>query len=237
MTRKIKAIIFDYDNTLLEFHPYEAEADLIILDKIARKYKLNPRDLTTELNKIKNKHVHNLAKPEEFSRILWLVELYGKFRIPEDLKEINKLVDKYWYLIRRKAKLFPTVKNTLEQLKGKYKLAIFSDSDGNKQIKLKRIKAMNIEKYFDKIFTSDDFGYNKPEKSDFNQICDSLGVHPKECMMVGDSNIRDLKPAKKLGLTTVWTQEAYRDHTPSNYADFTIFSMIELLDILKDMEK
>jgi putative hydrolase of the HAD superfamily len=42
----------------------------------------------------------------------------------------------------------------------------------------------------------------KPQPRAYQRICEMLGVRPTECLLVED-NVRNLRPAKDLGMTTV----------------------------------
>ncbi|MFH1072793.1 MAG: HAD family hydrolase [Nanoarchaeota archaeon] len=231
---KVTTVIFDYDNTLEEWLPYEAEVDVLIAKKLAKKYKISERDFLREFNTIKKARLHQKASPEEYSRILWITETLARLDIKGDYTYIDEVVEYYWKMIMKKTKLFPNSKKVLETLKKKkYTLVLLSDSDGHRGIKVERVKKIGIHKYFDLVFTSDDSGVNKPDKKNYEMICQKLGVQPRECMMVGDVPMKDLSSPKKMGMTTVWFQGTLPTMTTYPYVDYTITDIIELLDILE----
>ncbi|THD37269.1 MAG: pyrimidine 5'-nucleotidase [Sphingomonas sp.] len=67
----------------------------------------------------------------------------------------------------------------------------------------------------------------KPEPSAYRHICDAYGLDPTECLFADDM-ARNLKPAKDLGMTTLWVdngseqaESAERDHVDFATRDIT----------------
>jgi putative hydrolase of the HAD superfamily len=62
---------------------------------------------------------------------------------------------------------------------------------------------LGIRRHFVQIIDVRDMNYeSKPLASAYHRICELLGVRPEECMIVED-NVRNLQPAKAVGMTTV----------------------------------
>ena len=51
--------------------------------------------------------------------------------------------------------------------------------------------------------TQDDFSITKPDPRYYEQIAKACGVHPQQCIMVGDRIDKDVVPAKQLGMKTI----------------------------------
>ncbi|MBU1975604.1 MAG: HAD family hydrolase [Nanoarchaeota archaeon] len=232
-----KAVLFDYDDTLENFAPAEAVADVFIAEQIQKHYDIAPRDFLKEYNNVKVNRIHKGSQSEEYSRILWITEVLSELGKRPEYGVVDSIVEGYWRVIAKEAKLFPNTITVLNKLGKKYKLAMISDSDGHKRIKDERLKKIGITKYFDLIVTSDDTGYDKPDKRVFLYTCDKLGVHPKECIMVGDSPKRDLMTPKRLGMTTVWTTECLRRDAPQKWVDYEISEIGELWGIIELITK
>lgn len=56
----------------------------------------------------------------------------------------------------------------------------------------------------DKFFFSYDTRVAKPEKQAFLNVINYFNVKPEECLMIGDSNRKDIEPAKSLGMRTLY---------------------------------
>ena len=66
-----------------------------------------------------------------------------------------------------------------------------------------RLEEHGIAKYFDATAVSGTDGYRKPDVRVFLHACETLGVAPEECIMVGDRIDCDIAPAKSLGMRAV----------------------------------
>ena len=55
---------------------------------------------------------------------------------------------------------------------------------------------------FDKIYGKEEFLESKPSLSNLEKICEDYSVKPFEVIMIGDSPVQDIMPAKFLGMRT-----------------------------------
>lgn len=68
---------------------------------------------------------------------------------------------------------------------------------------LDRLEEHGIGRYFHHREVSATHGFHKPDPRLFLRACESLGVAPHECVMVGDRIDNDVVPARSLGMYTV----------------------------------
>ena len=152
--------------------------------------------------------------------------------------EIKKLINVYWNALESKVRPMPYAKQVLARLKRDYKLVIISDSDGSKEIKMKRLRKLGVVKYFDLIVTGDDVNSTKPDKKFYDFVFRKLKIKQRDCIMVGDKPEFDLKLAKKLGMKTVWL--VYGDWAEKEkgkrfgYVDHEIRDLRKLVDIMTE---
>jgi putative hydrolase of the HAD superfamily len=65
------------------------------------------------------------------------------------------------------------------------------------------LAVLGIRRHFAQIVDVRDMDYeSKPQPTAYRRICELLNVQPNECLLVED-NVRNLQPAKLLGMTTV----------------------------------
>jgi len=225
-------VIFDYDGTLENWHVFEAAVDRKLAKAVHSQFALDEEAFLGEWQRIKRLHVHPQSKPEEYSRVLWLVEAFAAFGTQAPIETVDALVNDYWRWIEERVELQPHATETLKALAKRFTLAVFSDSDGNKPTKLHRIRKLGIEPYFAAIFTSDDFGVNKPDPAAFAAVAERLGTAPQRCVMVGDVPERDLAGAKAAGMHTVFT--AFLPGQPAGHPaiDYVIHDFDELPPLL-----
>jgi putative hydrolase of the HAD superfamily len=68
---------------------------------------------------------------------------------------------------------------------------------------------LGVRRHFARIVDVRDMEYeSKPQPAAYQRICDLLGVRPEECLIVED-NVRNLQPAKALGMTTVLVRDGH----------------------------
>lgn len=69
------------------------------------------------------------------------------------------------------------------------------------------LERLDIRRHFSRIVDVRDMGFeSKPQPSAYQRICDLLNIRPVECALVED-NLRNLQPAKALGMVTILVQE------------------------------
>ncbi|MEA3430501.1 MAG: HAD family hydrolase [Nanoarchaeota archaeon] len=235
----IKAIIFDFDNTLEDFLTVKHKAEMKIGQYLHKKHKILPLFFLDKFDDIDMEVSHIGAvkkKPKFFDRHYWFKMFFSLARMKVSKKEIERLVHMYWGYINKNAKLLPHVKSTLNYLKGKYKIVVMSDSDGSKKIKYERIKNVGIFDKIDMIVLGEDVGVNKPHRYFYNYVFKRMKLKASECVMVGDKPEVDLKLAKKLGMKTIWMKYgSWAEQLKGkkfSYVDYTVTDFKQLRKIL-----
>ena len=179
----IKKIIFDLDNTLINWIDeydyalrdtlikYNINFDYRVLSKAIDEYDhtskiYNSYDLIEFLN---NKY--NLGITIDFIND-WLIELGNMGSISEERKEL------------------------LKYLSSKYELVVLTNWESNCQAN--RLKHAGIYDYFKAVYGGEVL--KKPSEESFRKAIYPNAI--EECVMVGDSLYFDIEPAIKLGLKT-----------------------------------
>lgn len=89
---------------------------------------------------------------------------------------------------------------------------------------------LGIRRHFSRIVDVRDMDYvSKPQPGSYRRICELLAVDPHECMIVED-NVRNLLPAKNLGMVTVLVQAG--GDTTVEGIDFVIDCVEEIARVL-----
>ena len=220
-----KAILFDLDNTLIDFMKMKKKAsDAAISGMIKAGVKINKKEAWELLEKLFSKH--GLEYQQIFNE--FLAETLGHV----DLRILAAAVVEY-----RKVKgglLLPykNVKPVLEKLRKKgYKLGIVTDAP--KFQAWTRLYEMKLDNYFDIVVTLDDARGLKHTGLPFEKAVDLLRMKPHEIAMVGDWISRDIMPANSLGMKTVLARYGryWQATTEDSKADYEIDDIKELLKI------
>lgn len=221
----IKAVIFDLDNTLLDFMKMKEAAVDAAVDAM----------IDAGLS---------IPKKEMMDTIY---EIYWKEGIEDQLifnKALNQVLGFLDYRIMasgilgyRRAKrgamsLYPHVRYALTTLlKRGIKMMIISDAP--KLEAWLRICDLGLQHYFDHVLTFDDTGERKPSKKPFLKALEILHLQPQEVLMVGDWAERDVVGAKEVGMKTAFARYGDRFGTKNSGADYELGDVIEILDIVK----
>jgi putative hydrolase of the HAD superfamily len=133
---------------------------------------------------------------------------------------------------------YPMVRKTLiELIRMGMKLGLLSDAP---RIPLyTRVAELKLNKYFNNIVSSEDVdGKRKPDPAPFLKICEVMKLKPKQCVMVGDWEERDMVGAKNVGMTTVYAAYGSEWDVEKSVADFTLNNNIhEIINIIKKLNK
>ena len=220
----IKAVIFDLDNTLIDFmRMKKISCDAAISAMIDAGLNVDKEKAMRELFYLYDKY--GLEEKTIFQKLLKKLT-----------KRINYEVLASGIVAYRRVRTgflepYPHVAEVLFELKRRgIKLAIVSDAP-----RLKawiRLVTMKLNHIFDVVVTFDDTKEMKPGTKPFLFAFEKLKLKPYECLMVGDRPERDIKGAKKLGMMTCFARYGNPKAKPLG-ADYEINDIKELLEIVE----
>ncbi len=94
----------------------------------------------------------------------------------------------------------PGIREALEDLSKRYKLAIVSDAIVTPGWGLRELlEKHGLKKYFSAFAFSDEVGRSKPHRAMFDHVCKELGIDVTEIVHVGDRDHNDIKGPQALG--------------------------------------
>ncbi|MDX1402147.1 MAG: HAD family hydrolase [Kiloniellales bacterium] len=98
-------------------------------------------------------------------------------------------------------RLYPGVKDLLLSLRESYRFAIVTD--GNAEMQRRKIAALGLSSFVDKVHYAWDLSAPKPDPASFLKAIDKLGVSPANTLVIGDDPHRDIVPARQIGCIAV----------------------------------
>jgi putative hydrolase of the HAD superfamily len=221
----IKAIIFDFDNTLMDFMRMKKAAVESAVDAmIDAGLPYQKEDMIEKIYKVYT--AEGIEDQQIFDKVLH-----------KELGKIDYKILAAGIIGYRRAKdgtlaLYPHVQLTLTGLaRMGLKMAVVSDAP-RLPVWL-RICGLGLQHYFDTVITSEDSGVKKPHEKPFLMAMERLGVKPNEAIMIGDWAERDVVGAKKVGLKTVFARYGDTLATKESGADYDIQDIAELLAIVQ----
>lgn len=216
----IKSVVFDLDDTLYPEKDFQRSG----FEAVARFInKQGPFKIS--LNKIVTL---NKKYPGQCFDVL-----IKNYRLPITP---DKLIEVYRNH-RPQISAFPYTKSVLAKLKTGYKLKLGLLTDYHRQSQINKLKALNIEKFFDVLIFTSQIGAPKPDSPGYQILKDKFKCEDASIIYVGDNEQKDFIGARKNGFITVKFKNKKGLYSKillgsEHKADYEITNHKELLSIL-----
>ena len=231
MDKKYTTLLFDADNTLLDFDKAENEA----LKKVMADYKLY---ITEE----------NCRRYSEINDALWKKFERGEIQ-KEDIKstrfrdffefmkvkgdydplEVNNTYISY---LREGAYIIEGADKLCKALKEKGYM-IYIITNGIASTQSRRLSLSGLLPYIDDVFVSEAIGFQKPKKEYFDYVLSKIKETDKnKILVIGDSLSSDIKGAQNTGLPYIWYNHRKSEFPDNIKAEMVISDIRDLHDIL-----
>lgn len=216
---KLKAVVFDVDNTLVDRRKTFILFCEYFIDKYAREYpySCNKGELINYMVQIDGDGYGGIRNFIPKLQLIWELP----FTIDEFINERNAVFGKF-------SVPMPGLNEVLPELKKKYKLGIITN--GYSKVQRDKIDAVGIAEYFDDILVSQEAACAKPDKGIFELSLAKLKVKPEEAIYIGDYYPNDIEGAVNAKIKPIWITEKPDEH--SEYNGIQIRDLKELLELL-----
>ena len=196
----IKFILFDADDTILDFQ----KSALFAFKKMLKHYQVKYKKCYLKEYHEENNRLWRLYEKGEIPRKQIfddrLKTLVSKYRLPFDPIEASYLYLKYLSL---GAFILGNSKEELARLSKKYDLYLVSN--GEPSVQYPRLEKTGLNKYFQKIYVSEEIGYQKPYQEFFEYVAKDIKDFDKDkAIIIGDSLTSDIKGGINFGIKTCW---------------------------------
>ena len=223
----IKAIIFDLDNTLLDF---------------VKMKQFSVKAAITAMNEAGLEVDEKKAYEDIFDLYIergWENQQVFDDYLNQTVGEVSNKILAAGIVSYRRAKeatllVYPNVNKTLIQLiKMGINLAVVSDAPSREA--WMRLYYLNLHHVFDPVLTFDDTGVRKPSPKPFQMALDYLKIKPNEAIMIGDWPERDVVGAKEIGMKTIFARYGDTFGTVDSGADWDVNNVYEVVNIIKEL--
>ena len=223
----IKAIIFDLDNTLLDFMKMKQFAVKAAITA------MNEAGLNIDEDQA-YKDIFELYKTKGWEN----QQVFNDFLMQNFGKVSNKILAAGIVSYRRAREatlvVYPNVNKTLiELIKMSIKLAVVSDAPSREA--WMRLYYLNLHHVFDPVLTYDDSGAHKPSPKPFEMALNILNVNSDEALMIGDWPERDVVGASQIGMKTIFARYGDTFGTVDSGADWDVDDIYEVVNIIKGL--
>jgi putative hydrolase of the HAD superfamily len=225
---KIKAILFDLDNTLIDFMLMKRLCCEAAIDAMIGTGLRIPRKKALKiLFKLYDRY--GLEYPKIFQ--VFLRKVLGKV----DYKILASGIISYRRVKEGYLRPYPGVIPTLIKLKEMgYRLGIVTDAPRLKA--WLRLVALGIQDFFDFVLAFEDTKQKKPSEMPFRKAIEKLRLKPSQIAMVGDSPSKDIAGAKRLRMVTILAKYGQTEKIKgkSQKPDYEIACIEELTEKFKN---
>ncbi len=247
--KQIKAVIFDLDDTLIDWSKATKSWPEIsrhhmgnIYTYLAKKaYNLPDRD--TFLTIYRDIIIRSWAEAKKtgksvnFNRAL--LDTLDSCDITIADGELDMMLQAYdWQPvagIEPYADTLPVLHSLKEQ---GYKIGLITNAMQPIWMRDIELRAYGILEYLDARVTSGDVGYIKPHPFIYWQVLETLAVEPQQAVFVGDRPANDIAGANEAGLVSVWINPPHLELELNGVVpDYEVTELAQLLPILNELDK
>lgn len=223
----IKAVIFDLDNTLLDFMTMKKEAVMSAISSM----KEAGLDIDVDAS---YKEIMDIYEADGWENQL----VFDKFLKSKlgytDNKYLAAGIVAYRRAKEANLKAYPNVQRTLNHLlENDIKLAIVSDAPSREA--WMRIYYLGLHHFFETVITFDDSGERKPSPAPFELALGRLNLSKDEVLMVGDWPERDMVGASSVGIKTIFAKYGDAFGVEKSGANWDIEDIYEVVNIIDEI--
>lgn len=226
--KQYQVILFDADNTLLDFNRAEAEA----FEKVLERYGLEPGpEYVREYHQI-NIECWEAYEEGRMERADVLTKRFERFFDRHGMRVAGEEAEEFYRVFLEKGShviegTFPV----LDYLKERYELYIVTN--GVAKTQHIRLKDSGLAPYFKDVFISEEAGSQKPQKEFFDYVFARIPqVRPEQMLLVGDSLTSDMQGGVNAGIDTCWYNPSGQENKRSVPVSMEIRRLEELKTFL-----
>jgi putative hydrolase of the HAD superfamily len=202
---RIKAVLFDLDDTLWSIVPVIKRAETVLFDWLTMHA---PRVVQQHtVDSLRTRRLELAATDPRYRydmRALRHAGLREAFiAAGEDERKVLEAMAVFSEA-RNRVEPFADVLPTLMRLSGLVKIGSITNGAAD-------LEVIGLAHHFHVMISAHELGCAKPDAAIFHAACDALGIEPVEVVYVGDDPVLDIDGAQKAGLRAVWMNRAEID--------------------------
>lgn len=231
----IKAMIFDFGQTIADSAAGFREAEKAAKAKVFSYLRITSlNDFLSEYRRLRGV----FRERSDFSRRKLWVQVCEYYGVRPNEALFGRWETQYWDTVKARTELFPEAIHTLEKLGSKYRLALITNTQGQKSSRGHRFSRFpGIEKFFHTIIVAGEAGIPpKPHPAPFRLCLERLGISPSEAVYVGDDWRIDIRGAREVGIEPIWIKHHSVERSwPKGDASVPVITSLEGLLSIEDL--
>lgn len=223
----IKNILFDLDDTILDFHAAERRALTVTLDELGISFDEEMLARYSQINLLQWKRLERGEITRKEVKEGRYAQLFAEYGIDVSPVYATSVYEKH---LAEGHFFIEGAEKVLQKLFPIYDLYLVSN--GTLSVQRGRIASAGIRPYFKGIFVSEEIGADKPDAAFFNACFGKIeGFDKEKTVIVGDSLSSDILGGKNAGITTVWFNPR-GEKADTVIPDYQIYALCELPQLL-----
>ena len=238
--KRYKHVIFDADHTLISYKLDEFAALKILFSELGLSVSDDGLEWCNHLSEetwtehglydVDNPRIQKEYHVLYRSHVKWIFEKFFKrYPCEADPVQVGK---RFLQLLGIGGNLLPEAEETLAYLSDKSggKYPLYVATNGVADVQTGRLK--RVEKYFQKIYISENLGAIKPTPAFFERLLKDIGADAKDCLIIGDSISSDILGGAAAGMDTCWFNTRGQENTTDVVPTYQIEKLSDLKSIL-----
>lgn len=222
-------IIFDLYGTLVDIHTDEEKAEL--WEGMARWYRKLGADYAPE--ELKKRYFSLVSALEsdagdahEGHPEVDIGQVFGELlgTVGTSLDTLRMTAGRFRELSTEYIRLYPHATELLSTLKAEGR-RVWLLTNAQSLFTRPEIERLGIEKYFDGIYISSEYGVKKPDIRFFQYLLTERNIDPERAVMVGNDGRADIEGARAAGLHTVYIRSNISPIEPTPEAELVVGEM------------
>jgi len=234
-----ECILFDADNTLYSYDVPHKKALEAVKSKTIKELSVQPDDFDKAFDearlKVKQKLVGTAAS---HNRLLYMQKMLEIMGLGSQVLIALDLEQTYWRVFMQEAELFEGVRDFIDDIR-LMSIPIVLITDLTAQIQFRKMVYFGLDQYFDSIVTSEEAGFDKPNKTPFLIALKKISFSGKKIWMIGDNPLNDIKGSKEAvgAITLQKLHQGVRKGEGLEKPDLDFNEFSELRNLLKNLAK
>jgi len=191
------AILFDTDNTLYPYDLSHLAAMNEVERKVVKNFSITSKDFSRAYDEARQDVKRRLkGTASSHSRLLYMQRMLEIMGLGSQVLVALDLEQTYWRTFLNSAVLFDGVTELLDDIR-LFGIPTAIVTDLTAQIQFRKIVYFGLDHYFDHIVTSEEAGFDKPNKEPFELAVQKMNPKANCIWMIGDNPLNDIQGAKE----------------------------------------
>ena len=222
---RYRAILFDVDDTLLDFQTGNRNAVNQLMDELGY-YDPDRYDQYEAINMKCWRELEAGLLTQNQLKLARFVRFFDRYPAPGDP---GWAAERFVELLGRQSILLPYALETVAKIARKLPVAIVTN--GITDIQRSRLALSPLKEYVTEVVISEKVGVSKPRPGIFEIALDRLGVKARDALMVGDGVNSDIRGANNAGIDACWVNREGKALPEGVHAAYIIDDIRRCVDI------